>query len=78
MFGGTHEQSYIAHVIAYAACIGPHKTQHHCDDQIMFVFVHNGHGADMGHGPIYQNTFHFIIISTSSVVCGVLVATARF
>ncbi|CAG0894801.1 unnamed protein product [Darwinula stevensoni] len=31
---GVNEQSYIAHVMAYAACIGPHKTRDGCDEHI--------------------------------------------
>ena len=30
LFHGVHEQSYIAHVMAYASCVGP-NTQH-CDE----------------------------------------------
>ncbi|KAL8583357.1 hypothetical protein ACOMHN_035339 [Nucella lapillus] len=29
LFHGVHEQNYIAHVMAYAACVGPNKA--HCD-----------------------------------------------
>lgn len=29
-FGGTHEQSYIAHVVGYAACIGVYRNESHC------------------------------------------------
>jgi len=29
---GVHEQSYIAHVMSYAACIGPHKERDRCAD----------------------------------------------
>ena len=27
LFHGVHEQHYIAHVMAYAACVGPHDTE---------------------------------------------------
>jgi len=30
-FHGTHEQSYIGHVMSYAACIGPHKDDARCE-----------------------------------------------
>jgi len=30
LFGGTHEQSYIAHVMGYAACIGQFRDAEHC------------------------------------------------
>ena len=30
MFHSVHEQSYIAHVMAYASCIGPHQNAKHC------------------------------------------------
>src|SRR5699024_10345120 len=30
LFGGTHEQSYIAHVVGFAACIGVYRHQSHC------------------------------------------------
>ncbi|KAJ6220647.1 hypothetical protein RDWZM_006459 [Blomia tropicalis] len=29
-FGGTHEQSYIAHVVGFAACIGAYRNETHC------------------------------------------------
>jgi len=32
LFHGVHEQSYIAHVMSYAACIGPHKGSDRCPD----------------------------------------------
>jgi len=30
LFHGVHEQSYIAHVMSYAACIGPHSNKDRC------------------------------------------------
>lgn len=30
LFQGTHEQNYIAHVMAYASCVG--ANQEHCDE----------------------------------------------
>eukprot|EP00088_Acartia_fossae_P001505 TRINITY_DN10583_c0_g2_i2.p1 TRINITY_DN10583_c0_g2~~TRINITY_DN10583_c0_g2_i2.p1 ORF type:complete len:556 (+),score=113.44 TRINITY_DN10583_c0_g2_i2:22-1668(+) len=30
LFHGTHQQSYIAHVMAYSACIGPHANKERC------------------------------------------------
>merc|ERR1712215_461517 len=30
LFHGVHEQSYIGHVMSYAACIGPQKTRSRC------------------------------------------------
>lgn len=32
-FGGTHEQSYIAHVVGYAACIGVYRNESHCSPE---------------------------------------------
>ena len=34
LFGGTHEQTYIAHVMAYAACIGQFQDAEHCNSDI--------------------------------------------
>ena len=34
LFHGTHEQNYIAHVLMYAACIGPNTD--HCDNPMEF------------------------------------------
>ncbi len=31
LFQGTQEQSYVAHVMAYAACIGQYQDEDHCD-----------------------------------------------
>ena len=31
LFHGTHEQSYIAHVMMYASCVGPN--QEHCENR---------------------------------------------
>ena len=33
LFHGTHEQSYIAHVMMYASCVGPN--QEHCENRAM-------------------------------------------
>jgi len=33
LFQGTQEQSYVAHVMAYAACIGQYQNEDHCDSQ---------------------------------------------
>jgi hypothetical protein len=30
LFQGTQEQSYVAHVMAYAACIGQYQNEDHC------------------------------------------------
>lgn len=30
LFGGTHEQSYIAHVMSFAACVGNYQKESHC------------------------------------------------
>ncbi len=30
LFQGTKEQSYVAHVMAYAACIGQYQNEDHC------------------------------------------------
>lgn len=30
LFGGTHEQSYIAHVMAFAACLNSFRNESHC------------------------------------------------
>ncbi|KAH7636717.1 alkaline phosphatase-like protein [Dermatophagoides farinae] len=32
LFGGTHEQSHIAHVMGFAACIGPYQQESHCQE----------------------------------------------
>ena len=33
---GTHEMSYIAHLIMYASCIGPDETRNFCKDKFDF------------------------------------------
>ena len=31
LFHSVHEQSYIAHVMAYSACLGPYRNDKHCN-----------------------------------------------
>lgn len=46
LFGGTHEQSHIAHVMGFAACIGPYQQESHCqegvDDKIRHKKIESG------------------------------------
>ena len=42
-FSGTHEQSYIAHVIGYAACLGVYRSQPHCTSTSTTTPVHHSH-----------------------------------
>ncbi|OTF76271.1 Alkaline phosphatase-like protein [Euroglyphus maynei] len=44
LFGGTHEQSHIAHVMGFAACIGPYQQESHCQEELDDKILHKKHG----------------------------------
>lgn len=48
LFHGTQEQSYIAHVISYASCIGHYQHEQHC------------HGKSSSNSKIIINIYTFI------------------
>ncbi|KAF7494481.1 Alkaline phosphatase [Sarcoptes scabiei] len=72
LFGGTVEQSYIAHVISFASCIGPYHNESHCNDNQTI------RGSDSTKYPIPKNPFKFnqvkffVILISSMIILFIL------
>jgi hypothetical protein len=60
LLSGVFEQNYIAHVICYSACIGPHAT--YCDDTI---FQKLNTAKLSSAGTLSLTHFYFIIVVLS-------------
>jgi hypothetical protein len=57
LLSGVFEQNYIAHVICYSACIGPHAT--YCDGTRFPMF--NAHKINSS-GTLSSTSIHFIVL----------------
>lgn len=73
LFHRVHEQSYVAHVMAYAACIGPYATD--CQDRIedptnYYNIVKNTHqGQSAQCSGANSGTVHLALLVFAFLLC---------
>ena len=61
LFHGTHEQSYIAHVMAFAACVGDYSDPNICAMAEVNALVSDNSGHKIGQKPLHL-IFAFVIL----------------
>ena len=57
LFAGLYDQSYLAHAMAYASCVGPNNKE--CPQDALSMAI-SSHASSCG---IYALVIHFLIIS---------------